>query len=253
LTNTQVHELTKINNVIYASTDGGVFCTNNGGASWSLVSKIFASSFVMSIAVNRNAVFAGTWGDGVFRYNGSDTNWIAINNGLTNRYIESLVVIYSNVFAGTDRGVFLSTDNGNSWLIADSSLSGKYIKSLSVSGGNLIAGTSSNGVWRRTLSDMITGIKYKYSDIPQIFTLQQNFPNPFNPNTTISFSLPSKSYVLLRVYDVLGREVATIISEDISAGNYSRRWNAANISSGIYFYRLQADSFTETKKMILLK
>jgi hypothetical protein len=207
----------------------------------------------MSIAVNRNAVFAGTWGDGVFRYNGSDTNWVAINNGLTNRYIESLVVIDSNVFAGTDRGVFLSTDNGNSWLIADSSLSGKYIKSLSVSGGNLIAGTSSNGVWRRTLSDMITGIKYKYSDIPQIFTLQQNFPNPFNPNTTILFSLPSKSYVLLRVYDVLGREVATIISEDISAGNYSRRWNAANISSGIYFYRLQADSFTETKKMILLK
>jgi Putative multicopper oxidases len=89
--------------------------------------------------------------------------------------------------------------------------------------------------------------------VPGRFSLGQNFPNPFNPTTTISFALPSRSFVSLKVFDLLGREVATIVSEEMSAGSYSKQWNAANISSGIYFYRLQAGSFTETKKLVLLR
>ena len=85
------------------------------------------------------------------------------------------------------------------------------------------------------------------------YSLTQNYPNPFNPTTTISFSLPSKSFVSLKVFDILGRDVATIVSEEMSAGNYSRPWNADKMSTGIYFYRLQAGSFTETKKLILLR
>jgi hypothetical protein len=85
------------------------------------------------------------------------------------------------------------------------------------------------------------------------FVLGQNYPNPFNPMTTISFYLPSRSFVSLKVFDMLGREVATIVSEEMQAGNYSQQWNAVNISSGVYFYRLQAGSFTETKKLIVLK
>jgi hypothetical protein len=85
------------------------------------------------------------------------------------------------------------------------------------------------------------------------YRLNQNYPNPFNPTTTITFSVGTYSYTSLRVYDVLGREVATIVSEKLPAGNYSRQWNAANMPSGIYFYRLQAGSFTQTKKLILLK
>ena len=88
---------------------------------------------------------------------------------------------------------------------------------------------------------------------PAVFSLTQNYPNPFNPATTISFTLPSRSSVSLKIFDVSGREVATIVSEEMSAGNYSRQWNAANISSGIYFYRLQAGSFTETRKLVLLR
>jgi photosystem II stability/assembly factor-like uncharacterized protein len=88
---------------------------------------------------------------------------------------------------------------------------------------------------------------------PSSYILQQNYPNPFNPNTTISFDLPSKSFVSLKVFDLMGREVATIISEKMSAGTYSRQWNAVNMSSGIYFYRLQAGSYTQTKKLVLLK
>jgi hypothetical protein len=95
----------------------------------------------------------------------------------------------------------------------------------------------------------VTGKAFKASQ----FSLSQSYPNPFNPSTTISFNLPSKSFVSLKIYDLIGREVATLVSEKLSAGNHSRQWNAANMASGIYFYRLQADLFAETKKLVLLK
>jgi hypothetical protein len=98
-----------------------------------------------------------------------------------------------------------------------------------------------------------TGVKANSTEIVTKFVLSQNYPNPFNPSTTISFAIPSKAYVTLKVFDIMGREVATIVSEELSAGNYSRQWNAANMSSGIYFYRLQAGSYTETKKLVLLR
>ena len=88
---------------------------------------------------------------------------------------------------------------------------------------------------------------------PTHFILYQNYPNPFNPVTTISFSLPIKSFVSLKIFDIMGRKVATIVSEELSAGTYSRQWNASNMSSGIYFYQLQAGSFIQTKKLILLR
>ncbi|MDZ7406155.1 MAG: T9SS type A sorting domain-containing protein, partial [candidate division KSB1 bacterium] len=85
------------------------------------------------------------------------------------------------------------------------------------------------------------------------FHLEQNYPNPFNPTTTISFSLPLGSFVSLKVFDALGREVSTLVSEELAAGTYVRQWEAAGLPSGVYFYRLQAGSFTETKKLILLR
>jgi hypothetical protein len=85
------------------------------------------------------------------------------------------------------------------------------------------------------------------------FALHQNYPNPFNPSTTFSFSLPSKSFVTVKVFDLIGREVATIVNEELQAGNYSRQWVAEGLSNGVYFYRLQAGKFVETKKLILLK
>ncbi|MCR4439494.1 MAG: T9SS type A sorting domain-containing protein, partial [candidate division KSB1 bacterium] len=108
-------------------------------------------------------------------------------------------------------------------------------------------------VWRRPLSEMITSVKGPETGLPIHFSLGQNFPNPFNPATTISFSLPSKSFVILKVFDALGREVSTLISEELSAGMYARQWNAAGLPSGVYFYRLQAGSFVETKKLVLLR
>lgn len=88
---------------------------------------------------------------------------------------------------------------------------------------------------------------------PYKYTLDQNYPNPFNPSTTISFSLLSKSFVSLKVFDLIGREVTTIVSEELSAGTYSRQLNGSGLASGVYFYRLRVGSITETKKLVVLR
>lgn len=89
--------------------------------------------------------------------------------------------------------------------------------------------------------------------VPKNFDLTQNYPNPFNPTTTIEFSIPREANVSLKIYDVLGKEVATLVNEQRAAGTYILNWNASNFSSGLYFYRLTAGEFTETKKMFLVK
>ena len=103
-----------------------------------------------------------------------------------------------------------------------------------------------------TLGGSLTGVK-ESPGVAHDFNLSQNYPNPFNPSTIIAFALPSRSFVTLKIFDILGREVAILTSEELPAGSYTRQWNAANLSSGIYFYRLQARSYIETKKLILLR
>jgi hypothetical protein len=85
------------------------------------------------------------------------------------------------------------------------------------------------------------------------FALIQNYPNPFNPTTTIKIAIPKSSFISLKVYDLLGREVATLVNEEKTAGNYEAEFNGSTLSSGIYFYKLQTENYTEVKKMILLK
>jgi hypothetical protein len=89
--------------------------------------------------------------------------------------------------------------------------------------------------------------------IPAQFALQQNYPNPFNPTTTIRFSIGTSCPVELRVYDELGRVVATLVNERLNGGSYNAEWDARALPSGMYFYRLAAGSFVETRKMLLLK
>jgi len=92
-----------------------------------------------------------------------------------------------------------------------------------------------------------------YLTLPEKFSLDQNYPNPFNPSTTINFSVPSSEFVTLKVYDVLGNEIETLVNEEKPAGKYEVDFNAVELSSGIYFYMLQVGNFLETKKMILLR
>ena len=89
--------------------------------------------------------------------------------------------------------------------------------------------------------------------LPKDFYLSQNYPNPFNPNTTITYSIPKQSNVAIKIFDLLGREVTTLVNEEKSAGNYKVVFNGSNLSSGVYLYRLYAGNFVSTKKFVLMK
>jgi len=93
----------------------------------------------------------------------------------------------------------------------------------------------------------------KDNTIPTVYALDQNFPNPFNPVTKINYQLPKNSFVMLIVYDVLGKQVASLVNEEQAAGVYQTTFDGSGLSSGIYFYKIQAGDFVETKKLVLMK
>jgi hypothetical protein len=99
----------------------------------------------------------------------------------------------------------------------------------------------------------IAGIENEIISIPQNFILFQNYPNPFNAVTTFTFNLPSKCFVTLKIFDTIGREVETVISGELEPGRHTSLWNAKGLSSGIYYYRIQAGNFTEIKKLVILR
>ncbi len=120
--------------------------------------------------------------------------------------------------------------------------------------GGVTPGPSITGqtlVYRDTIS--ITGISETGNNIPSGFCLKQNYPNPFNPTTVISWQLPVRSHVSLKVYDVLGNEVAELVNEEQIAGTHQINFDANGLSSGVYFYKLTARKFTETKKLLLMR
>jgi hypothetical protein len=104
-------------------------------------------------------------------------------------------------------------------------------------------------------SPIITGIADKIlNDIPQGFVLSQNYPNPFNPVTTIEFSIPKSEFVTLKIYNLLGQEVATLVSEKLTPGNYKYTWDASGFASGVYYYKFEAeDGFVQTRKLLFVK
>ncbi len=99
----------------------------------------------------------------------------------------------------------------------------------------------------------VTGVNENTNYNPQNFRLEQNYPNPFNPSTMIRYEIPERSFVTLKVFDVLGNLIATVVNEELPVGSYEVKFNAANLPSAVYFYRLQTDSFVSSKKMLLLK
>jgi hypothetical protein len=103
------------------------------------------------------------------------------------------------------------------------------------------------------LSILLVSIEPGSNSIPSNYWLSQNYPNPFNPQTKIKFGIPEQTFVKLILYDVLGREVAILVNSNLKAGEYNVSWDASAISSGIYFYRLETEKYTQTKKMVLMK
>jgi len=99
----------------------------------------------------------------------------------------------------------------------------------------------------------VVGVNNNENGIPETYKLSQNYPNPFNPNTKIDFSIPKNSLVTIKVYDVLGKEVAILVNKDFVVGSYTVDFNASSLTSGVYFYTISAGDFTETKKLVLVK
>jgi hypothetical protein len=125
--------------------------------------------------------------------------------------------------------------------------SGVIAHDLTANGNN---GTLVNGpAWIRIVDEVSGGT----GSVPEIFSLGQNYPNPFNPGTSIPFTLRSESFVTLTIYDILGRPVSALLAARLPAGAYSAKFDAERLASGTYFYRLQAGSFTETKRLMILK
>jgi len=126
------------------------------------------------------------------------------------------------------------------------------------------------GLWNETLSIIsndtnntpsivelhgvgVTDIHSMEAQMPNEYSLLQNYPNPFNPSTTIEFTLPKSEFVELKVYNILGKEVSTVISKKLNPGNHNYPFDGTNLASGIYYYQLVAGDFREVKKMVLLR
>jgi hypothetical protein len=119
-------------------------------------------------------------------------------------------------------------------------------------GRNVYVGTD-NGIWRRPLSQLVTSVEHSAHDLPREFMLQQNYPNPFNPTTVVRYQIPGASQVRLVVYDMLGREVAVLVNGKEEAGYHTAMFDGSGLASGVYLYRLTSGSYTETRKMVLVR
>ena len=232
---------------------GGVFVSSNNGAGWMPANFGLTQLTINDLAASGTAVFAGT-GSGVFRTTTNGSEWTQTNAGLTDTTVTTFSVRGTNIFVGTQSGVFRSSNTGGSWTDVSSGLPPNYsVLSLAFDSTYFYAGLYYGGVWRRNVSEMITSVRLSPEVVPGGFSVTQNYPNPFNSTTTIHFSLPHTGIVTLSVFNMLGEEIATIVSKNLPVGNHQAEWNASRFPSGVYLYRLHAGAFTETKKLILLR
>ena len=253
LTNFTIWALYVSGSNLFAGTQNGMFLTTDNGSSWTPVNNGLTNGVVDAFIGCGNNIFAATWGGGIFVSTNNGSEWKAVNTGLQNYQIISFAASGTNIFAGSAVGVFQSTDMGSSWKAVSTGLAKTIVYSLTIYGDYLLAGTAYRGVWRRPLTEMITGIKDEQNNQPVNYYLSQNYPNPFNPTTVITYRLPVVSNVTLIVYDVLGRSVTTLVNESKTAGSHSVKFDAGGLPSGVYLYRLQAENYSTTKKLLLLK
>lgn len=296
ITNKTVFALGVLGSYIFAGIDStGIYRSTNNGLNWTQTS--LNNKTIYSFAVQGNNIFAGTGISGVYRSTNNGANWtqaglnrsiyclvssgsylfagasssnggvfVSSNNGsscvqtsLNNKWIRSFAVNQGTVFAGTDSGVFLTKNNGSNWFKKNQGFPFvPSIYSLLFTNNYIFAGTNGYSIWRRLYSEIIS-INFVSSKVPSSYSLEQNFPNPFNPTTNIKFQIPKNEFVSLKVYDILGKEVATLVNEKLYAGEYQAIFNArlhgqgSGLASGVYFYKLETDNFTDVKRMVIIK
>ncbi|HEY9166068.1 MAG TPA: T9SS type A sorting domain-containing protein [Candidatus Kryptonia bacterium] len=232
-----------------------------GGGTWAADTSGVPSSvpsFVQMVPGTNGDVFAvgGPSGSGIMRRSGGTWSTLSLPSSPTPAYVTALSVDNSGVlFAGfadanyMGLGVYFSTDNGTSW--SYDGLDSVIATSLLSFGDSTYALTDGEGAFYlgKSPATKVTG----KSTAPSSFALYQNYPNPFNPTTVISYRLPVGSHVTLKVYDVLGREVATLVDGLQNQGKHEVTFEGSRFASGVYFYRLSAEGQVRVSKMLLLK
>jgi len=200
-------------------------------------------------------IIGGTPGGGIYRSLDNGNSWQKVINLSANSImVANDQSIYSSVYYEPyHSGILNSSDDGSTWLDISSGLDlEKTIISFTQDKlGYVYAGSYGGGLYRSR--NPITEISKEYKDIISGLSLSQNYPNPFNPSTKISWQSPVGSWQTLKVYDILGKEVATLVNEEKPAGIFNVDFNASHLASGIYYYQLKVGGFIETKKMILLR
>jgi len=257
---------------LYAGSDSVIFISTDNGTSWRGVSNGLPASDVWDIAFSDTNLYVSTYGGGIFCSTNNGTSWSEIDTGIPDdsayyisghitRYIPCLATYGTRViaglfgsYAGDGGGIWLLNDVGSSWKWYNTGLPGNAfdVTSLAVSGPYLFSGTWGSGIWRRASSDL-TSVNTRAADNPALFVLEQNYPNPFNPTTTIRYAIPQRSHVMLTVFNTLGQQAATLVDETQEAGYHNVRFDGTGLASGVYIYRLQAGSFVQSRKLVLLR
>ena len=263
-----VQTLTVANNSLFVGTfDLGVYRLDS--ENWTKLPIDYP--YVWSLTTDAdNNIYCGTSGDGAYVSIDNGNNWTKINKGLTNKHIYSVAAynndVYVSTWAGgvykfvTESGTANKTTKANnvqsipltgSW--TSLGMAGIEVSSITIDSKTktIYAGTSNGTIFMK--KDGITDVENNDEIIPTEFELSQNYPNPFNPSTKIEFSIPKAGLYALRIYNVLGQEVATIVNQEFAPGKYTFNFDASNLSSGIYFYKLMGENVNITKKMMLLK
>jgi photosystem II stability/assembly factor-like uncharacterized protein len=254
---------------IYTCTIDGAFVSNESKTSWTQINPDISVSGKLRGVYYNNGYFFGYSNVGLVRMPLNLSGWTKIQSGLpivlnqppTIRDIQGRgnSLFISVVLADGNQEVYQSDNNGETWQKLSSALPpGNQVENYNIAVNSsyaflyhFSAGVVPFGLYRTPVQIAAT-IK-KLEEIPSEFSLKQNYPNPFNPSTKIQFAIPASQRVSLKVFDITGREVANLVDEFLSAGNYLYDFDGSKLSSGIYFYRLISGNFSEIRKMTLIK
>lgn len=238
----------------FAVGSGGTICRYNGSSWVPQVSGTTTVTFNDVAFVNDQIGYVvGTDGTICKTTNGG-TTWVPLDAGLAGINLRSVRLANANVvWAVGDGGLVAQTaDGGTTWTVSGLGVSDDLLGIDFVQGQGVIVGKAGKGFkFTTTLVDVREA--NPPGQFPAAFVLEQNYPNPFNPTTIIKFSLPEAGHVTLRVYDVLGREVKSLVSEFMSSGHYETTFVATGLASGVYFYRLTSGGFSLTRRLVLLR
>lgn len=243
----------------------GIFRSVDSGSTWTELKNGMGNTLVHSLAFAPNGnLFSGS-DAGLFRSTNNGDAWVRIDTQNVKPYGIYVTVNGDGTlfFGGAKNGVnsecYRSSDNGASWTNITNNITtidnqATFRTLFTASNGMLFAGTSS-GLFRST--QKTTDVAVSSSIAPNIFGLDQNYPNPFNPTTAIKYHVGTdarpSSNVVLKVYDQLGREVATLVNEVKAPGTYTARFDASHLSSGVYLYSLRTGNTVSSRRMLLLK